>query len=67
MLPAALAANSPSCQPGAVRTPATQAAAPPPHLTLTQVLQHSLRSKPQWITCMQRWKQTTVGTQRQCG
>ena len=50
----------PSCQlswvPGAARTPVTQAAAPPPHLAIkgqTQVLQGSLRSKPQWTTHMQ--------------
>ena len=44
--------------PGAARTPETQAAAPP-HLALTgqtQVLQGSLRSKPQRTTHMQRWK-----------
>ena len=53
----------PSCQlpwlPSAARTSATKAAAPPPHLALTgatQVLQGSLRSKPQWMTHMQRWK-----------
>ena len=42
--------------PGAARTPVTQAAAPPPHLAIkgqTQVLQGSLRSKPQWTTHMQ--------------
>ena len=45
--------------PGAARTPVTQAAAPPPHLALTgktQVLQGRLRSKPPWMTHMQRWK-----------
>ena len=45
--------------PGAARTPATQAAAPPPHLALTganQAFQGSLRSKPQWTTHKQRWK-----------
>ena len=45
--------------PDASRTPATQAAATPPYLALTgqtQVLQGSLRSKPQWMTHMQRWK-----------
>ena len=45
--------------PGAARTPVTQAAAAPPPLALmgqTQVLQGSLRSKPQWTTHMQRWK-----------
>ena len=55
---------SPSCQPpwvpGAARAPATQAAAPPWHLALTgahPVLQGRLRSKPQWTTHVQRWKQ----------
>ena len=46
IFPAALAANP--RVPDAARTPATQAAAPPPHLALTgqnQVLQGSLRSK----------------------
>ena len=45
--------------PGAARTQATQAAAPPPLLALTgqtQVLQGSLRGKPQWTTHMQRWQ-----------
>ena len=45
--------------PGAARTPVTQATVPPPHLALTgqtQVLQGSLRSKPPWMTHMQRWK-----------
>ena len=53
----------PSCQPpwgpGAARTPATQSAAWPPHLTLrgqTQVLQGSLRSRPQGTAHMQRWE-----------
>ena len=45
--------------PGAARTPVAQAAVPPPYLALTgetQVLQGSLRSKPQWTTHIQRWK-----------
>ena len=53
----------PSCQlpwqPSAARTPATQVAAPSPHLPSqgqTQAIQGSLRSKPQWTTHMQRWK-----------
>ena len=51
LFPAALAANS--RVPGAARTPATQAAAPPPRLPSqgqNQVLRGSLRSKPQWMT-----------------
>jgi len=46
--------------PRAARTPATQAAAHHCHTwpsqVQTQVLQGSLRSKPQWMTHMQRWK-----------
>ena len=45
--------------PGASRSPATKAAESPPDLALTgvtEVLQGSFRSKPQWTTHMRRWK-----------
>jgi len=51
--------HQPPWVPGAARNTAAQAAAPPPHLALTghtEVLQGSLRRKPQWTTQMQRWK-----------
>ena len=45
--------------PGAARTPETQTAAPPPQLALTGAEPSppgQFRSKPQWMTHMQRWK-----------
>ena len=38
-----------------------------PSQGLSQVLQGSLRSKPQWTTHMQRWKENHIETQGQCG
>ena len=57
IFPAALANNS--RVPAAARTPVTQAAASPPHLTIIGAnpsAPGSLRSNLQWTTQMQRWK-----------
>ena len=56
--------------PGAARTPATQAAAPSPHLALTNadpILQGSLRSNPSGWPIWRGWIKTTIETQVQCG
>ena len=61
--------RQPPWVPRGVRTPATQAAAPPPHLASqgqTQALQGSLRSKPQWTTTCRGGNKTTAETQGQC-
>lgn len=62
MLPAAPAANSLSACPELLQPKQLHHL----HLTLTQVLQLSLRSKPQWKTHAEMGKETLVETQRQC-
>ena len=49
------------CNPGSCST------CTPALMGQTQVLQGSLRSKPQWTTHIQRWKYNTIETQGQCG